>query len=106
MTLTSSNLPGWCNPEAVYVARDTLMEIYSLPAWSKEGLCRGYPQSMFFPTRGESAAPAKAVCRRCPVQTPCLNYALSVGPSLEGIFGGASKRDRRHLGRIISSGAG
>ena len=105
MTLTSASLPGWCDPEAVYVARDTLLEMYSLPSWSREGLCRGYPQSMFFPVRGASSTDAKAICERCPVRDACLDYALSVGPNLEGIWADTSPRERRHLGRVVSNGS-
>src|SRR5437762_6690751 len=68
MTLTSASLPGWCSPEAVYVARDTLLEIYSPPSWAKDGLCRDYPHINWFPAQGESSEPAKAICRRCAVR--------------------------------------
>ena len=104
MVLSRASLPGWCDPEAVYVARDTLLDLYSLPRWAKQGMCRDYPPSMFFPASGETPKDAKAVCARCPVRDDCLDYALSMGPSLEGVWAGTSKRERRHLGKTIASG--
>ena len=76
------------------------------PAWHRHGLCQEHPEVSWFPNKNEPAVSAKAICRRCPVSNECLDYALSVGPSLEGIWAATSKRERRHLGKIISSGAG
>ena len=103
MTLSSVNLPGWCNPEAVYVARDELLEAYSQPTWAKDGLCREHPEISFFPERGESTVAAKVLCSQCLVRAECLASALERGER-HGIWGGTSERERRHLRKIVSSG--
>lgn len=54
--------------------------------------------AVFFPERGQSAGPAKAVCRGCPVAADCLEYALVRGEQ-HGIWGGTSERQRRVLRR-------
>ena len=74
------------------------------PSWHRDALCAqpAHKGVNFFPERGESAAPAKAICGRCVVRSECLSYALEVGPT--GIWAGTSGHDRRHHGRIISSG--
>ena len=104
MVLARASLPGWCNPEAVYVARDDLLEAYSQPAWAKDALCREHPEMSFFPGHGESYEPARGVCARCIVRSNCLSYALSV-PGIDGVWAGTSKQQRKHLGKVISSAA-
>lgn len=74
------------------------------PAWQRQGLCVGREDVSWFPELGESTAPAKAICGRCSVRDECLQYALEQGPSTQGIWGATSQRERRHLGKIISSG--
>jgi hypothetical protein len=51
---------------------------------------------VFFPSRGESAEPARQICARCPVRQQCLDYALSHG-IVHGIWGGLTERNRRTL---------
>jgi WhiB family redox-sensing transcriptional regulator len=63
------------------------------PGWQADGLCLEYPEVTWFPERGQSSAPAKAVCGRCLVQRECLDYALA-DPDLMGVWGGMSQRDR------------
>lgn len=55
-------------------------------------------EAVFFPERGQSAEPAKAVCRGCPVAAECLEFALVTGEQ-HGIWGGKSERQRRVLRR-------
>jgi WhiB family redox-sensing transcriptional regulator len=76
---------------------DLLASLLQRPAWMTEGACRSgkHPGVNFFPGRGESAAPAKEVCRRCPVRSPCLEFALEYDVS--GVWGGTSERQRRQL---------
>lgn len=68
--------------------------------WMRHGACRGLAHDdaarMFFPARGESTEPAKAVCARCPVRAECLEYALRNHEKF-GIFGGKSERERRQI---------
>ncbi|HEY5012157.1 MAG TPA: WhiB family transcriptional regulator [Acidimicrobiia bacterium] len=63
------------------------------PAWAADGLCQEYPAVSWFPTRGDSGAAARAVCRRCMVQVECVAFALA-NPDLHGIWGATSLADR------------
>jgi len=64
--------------------------------WRERAACRGTDLDVFYPGRGESAAPARQVCARCPVRQPCLEYALS-NRITHGIWGGLTERERRPL---------
>ncbi|WP_454325848.1 WhiB family transcriptional regulator [Streptomyces glaucescens] len=71
--------------------------------WRNQAACRDEDPDLFFPigTSGPAlvqAEQAKAVCRRCPVREPCLEYALDSGQSL-GVWGGTSETERRALQR-------
>jgi WhiB family redox-sensing transcriptional regulator len=71
------------------------------PAWWPDRLCHLYPHVDFHPISHGSIqqaileAPAKSVCRRCPVQHDCLDYAITENEQF-GIWGGLnpSERDR------------
>ncbi len=64
------------------------------PTWMVASACRDRPDVTWFPERGESAAPAKAVClSECPCQAACLAYAIET--DAVGIWGGTSDRERR-----------
>lgn len=64
-----------------------------------DALCAQVGIELFFPGKGESATPAKRVCRACPVQERCLEWALSVPVWMDqdGVYGGLSPRQRRTL---------
>jgi WhiB family redox-sensing transcriptional regulator len=64
--------------------------------WRQQAACRGTDLDVFFPERGETAAPARLVCAACPVCQPCLEYALS-NRITHGIWGGLTERERRPL---------
>jgi WhiB family redox-sensing transcriptional regulator len=51
---------------------------------------------VFFPSDGTGVQAAAAICARCPVQAPCLEYAL-VNRIQHGVFGGLSERARDRL---------
>jgi WhiB family redox-sensing transcriptional regulator len=76
------------------------------PAWMNDGLCIEYPDVVFFPERGQSSAPAKALCGRCLVQRECRQYAIG-DPNLVGVWGGTSPRERARLraGKVSASAA-
>jgi WhiB family transcriptional regulator, redox-sensing transcriptional regulator len=65
--------------------------------WQRSAACVPYPLDMFFPTdaSAEGAAPAVAVCERCPVKDPCLADALATGAP--GIRGGLTSQQRGWL---------
>lgn len=65
--------------------------------WRDAALCRHEDPELFFPVgtgpeAQEQTREAQAVCRRCPVREPCLEWALESGQT-SGIWGGCSERD-------------
>lgn len=64
--------------------------------WMRQGACVGVDPDLFFPERGRSTEPAKQVCRGCPVQSHCLDHAMTENEHF-GIWGGLSERERRRL---------
>jgi WhiB family transcriptional regulator, redox-sensing transcriptional regulator len=76
-------------------AVDNLAEWWTLAACQSVDPDLFFPMSATNPARAELAA-AKAVCSDCPVQTECLQYALTAGP-VQGIWGGLSEEERRLL---------
>jgi WhiB family transcriptional regulator, redox-sensing transcriptional regulator len=71
--------------------------------WWYEAACQYADPELFFPVsstgRGGEEARAKVVCGRCPVRAECLDYAMTAGTSLQGIWGGTSDTDRTRLRR-------
>lgn len=65
-------------------------------AWQKSALCAQVDPDSFFPGKGESPRVAKALCRKCPVQQECLEYALEHDTDF-GVWGGASPVQRRRM---------
>ena len=71
--------------------------------WRAEALCRDTDPELFFPIGTTGAAlvqieQARAVCRQCPVQADCLEFALTTNQD-SGIWGGTSEEERRVLRR-------
>lgn len=66
--------------------------------WQSRGNCLGVDPDLFFPERGASCEPAKAICRACEVRAECLEYAL-VHVEKWGVWGGKSERERRRIRR-------
>lgn len=67
------------------------------PEWMEAGACRGIDDpDVMYPTSERYAAPAKAICKRCPVKQICLEWALATREP-HGVWGGLSELDRRHL---------
>jgi WhiB family transcriptional regulator, redox-sensing transcriptional regulator len=72
-------------------------------AWPESAVCRQADPELFFPIGSAGAAAAdiqqaKAVCASCPVQQPCLAYALITRQEF-GIWGGCDENERRLLHR-------
>ncbi len=72
--------------------------------WAEYGLCAQTDPETFFPEKGSSTAPAKAVCQRCPVAVECLEFAVRTGERF-GVWGGMSERDRRLAKQRATRGA-
>jgi len=66
------------------------------PAWADDAACIEHPTVNFHPGRGESTAPARAVCATCLVRPECLTYALEEGMD-DGVWGGTTGKDRRAI---------
>ena len=64
--------------------------------WQAEARCTQVDPEIFFPERGGSSKAARMVCKGCPVQGICLEYALNNKEQF-GIWGGTSERERRRL---------
>jgi WhiB family transcriptional regulator, redox-sensing transcriptional regulator len=73
--------------------------------WREQALCAGIGSWLFFPGTGhqQQAQVAKAVCRRCPVISPCLEFALEAEARPDarrhGIFGGTGPDEREAIAR-------
>ena len=76
----------------------------SEPLWRASAQCRRDNASYFFAPphferkeeKDAREGVARALCRACPVQQSCLEWALEVGPEF-GIFGGRTEVERRRL---------
>jgi len=72
--------------------------------WRQEANCRDIRDpDLFFPvgTTGpalEQIAQAKSICRACPVQKKCLEWALETHQD-SGVWGGLSEEERKTLVR-------
>ena len=71
--------------------------------WRDSAACRTEDPELFFPIGNTGPAlvqieEAKAVCRQCSVQSPCLSFALETGQDA-GVWGGLSEDERRALKR-------
>jgi WhiB family redox-sensing transcriptional regulator len=71
----------------------------SFPELDGTQACADEDPDLFFPypTDGAGIAAAKAVCGLCPLQRPCLAWALQHGD--DGVWGGLTAEERRSLQR-------
>jgi WhiB family redox-sensing transcriptional regulator len=66
-------------------------------AWRAKGACQGLDAEIFYPEDDEDLAEdAKAVCAECAVRLACLDHALD-NREHQGVWGGATARERRRL---------
>jgi WhiB family redox-sensing transcriptional regulator len=66
--------------------------------WMRDGNCRAYPASVFFPSDGAGVEVARRICEDCPVKDRCLEYALEEHID-HGVWGGCSERERRRIAK-------
>lgn len=64
------------------------------PEWFAHAACTGVDPELFHPSRGESTAEAKAICRRCGIRSACLEWAMATHQQF-GIWGGLSEQQRK-----------
>lgn len=69
-------------------------------SWHDLAACRGVDPDLFFPQRGESLDPARAICATCPVRVDCLEEALARKEEF-GVWGGMSTGERKTLLAMI-----
>ena len=79
----------------------TRNESWAVDEWRHDASCRSTDPDLFFPvgTTGDAISQieaAKAVCRTCPVQFECLEFALVTNQD-SGVWGAASEEERRAL---------
>lgn len=73
-----------------------LADLAESPAFMADALCIEYPAVEFFPRKGQTAGPARAVCAVCLVVDECLRYALAI-PGMPGVWGGTIEQERRRM---------
>ncbi|WP_405885141.1 WhiB family transcriptional regulator [Streptomyces sp. NBC_01136] len=68
--------------------------------WQSVASCRGMDSSVFFSSphergsrRWQRELRAQAICRSCPVQRPCADFALRTAQTY-GVWGGLTEADR------------
>lgn len=65
--------------------------------WRQHGACRGIDPDIFYPVDDDDDAEgAKEVCGSCQVRQACLEFAL-VTHERDGVWGGATERERRRM---------
>ncbi len=73
-------------------------------SWQPIALCRGSHSHLFFPPssserkdeRERREMRAKSICQICPVNSECLEYALTIREPY-GIWGGLTETERRGM---------
>lgn len=72
--------------------------------WQEKAACKGPQSAVFFPPshlerkdeREDRELRAKGICSSCPVQRPCLDYAIEIREP-HGIWGGLNEVERKQL---------
>lgn len=69
-----------------------------MSGWRARAACRDVDPELFFPvgTKGPALTQieeARAVCRRCPVATSCLEWAVTTG-QIYGVLGATTPEER------------
>lgn len=67
-----------------------------LEDWREDALCAQTDPEAFFPDKGENPASAKDICRQCPVQIDCLDFAMRNNEPY-GVWGGYTARERQYI---------
>jgi Transcription factor WhiB len=82
---------------------EAVIALIEPPAWHADAACREHPELNWFPESWEGPGRAQRICAQCLVQDECLQWALSQGKQLCGVWGGASQRQRNRRLRAIST---
>lgn len=65
-------------------------------SWRQRGACRGLDPEVFYPISDDDADEAKGICGSCSAREQCLEYALA-NREADGVWGGATERERRRI---------
>jgi WhiB family transcriptional regulator, redox-sensing transcriptional regulator len=79
----------------------TFEELLGRPSWQAKAACKGQPAEEWVNVSSRGYGAQKTLCRTCPVQGRCLQYALE-RPELLGCWGGTSEAERRELRRAVA----
>jgi hypothetical protein len=64
-----------------------------------QAACSGLDTALFFPIGyqdwDDTKEVIRAICNSCPIQKPCLDYALQI--KVSGVWGGKSETERHWL---------
>lgn len=63
--------------------------------WMADAACAQVDPELWFPEKGGTSSIAKRICRTCPVQALCLEYALEHHEL--GVWGGTSEKQRKQM---------
>jgi len=76
------------------------LETWSEPGvmdWMSAAACSTSSDlDLHYPDLGKSSAPARELCRECPVMADCLAYALANDERF-GVWGGLTAAERREI---------
>ncbi|MFB7798964.1 WhiB family transcriptional regulator [Isoptericola sp. NPDC056134] len=61
-----------------------------------QALCSQTDPEVFYPSQGDHADAAKAVCAECPIRMRCLEVAVA-NREMWGVWGGTSQQERRRM---------
>lgn len=84
--------------------RERSPERFAIASWRQDALCivDGVGTDFFFGTDKHEVEAAIEFCSDCPVKTDCLEYAIT-NNIVDGVWGGASERERRRMKRSLKS---
>ena len=74
-----------------------MIELPPRPEWMRRAACRGMTDVMY-PGRHDDTRIPIAICSTCPVQTECLDHAIT-NREKHGIWGALPEKQRRRLRR-------
>jgi hypothetical protein len=72
------------------------------PDFREQAACTSADPEAFFPDKGNSAKPAKDLCKRCPAIVECLDWALEHNEQF-GVWAGTTPDERKALRRKKAS---
>ncbi|MFB7590218.1 WhiB family transcriptional regulator [Streptomyces sp. NPDC056169] len=77
-----------------------------MDGWRASAACQDIDPDLFFPVGTGAPAlvqaeEAKEICRGCPVQEACLNWAMDDSRQVTGVWGGLDDNERRALKRRL-----